>query len=385
VLGIAHNHRSLFTIALSFQPFMMIAAIIILLLVAGVWLFLRQPQFGRAPSGVRLEKMKRSPHYQNGQFQNLHPTPSLTGDASYYSVFKKFFFGKSKRSKPSRMIPSKKTDLLRLDPDQDVLVWFGHSSYFLQVDGKKILVDPVFSGHASPVKFTTRSFSGSDVYTADEIPFIDYLFITHDHWDHLDHETLVKLKPKIGKLITGLGVGAHLERWGYDRQIISEHDWNEEVVLDEGFLVHTASARHFSGRGFKRNGTLWMSFVLLTPAMRIYIGGDSGYDDHFASIGNQYGPFDLAILEDGQYNEYWKYIHMMPEEVVQASLDLKAKAVLPVHSSKFSLSLHDWDEPLIRIARESKRRGVSLIHPMIGEAVHLKGSREYKEWWKELD
>ena len=252
----------------------------------------------------------------------------------------------------------------------------------MQLDGKKILVDPVLSGSASPVKFTTRSFKGSDVYNAEAIPAIDYLFITHDHWDHLDYDTIMKLKPKIKRIITGLGVGEHFEHWGFDKNMIIEKDWNEEVRLDDGFIVNTAPARHFSGRGFKRNGSLWMSFVLQTPSMKIYIGGDSGYDDHFAAIGKKFGPFDLAILENGQYDKNWKYIHMLPEEVVQAAQDLRARRLLPVHWSKFSLSVHAWDEPMIRVVKEAGRKNVAVLHPMIGEVIYLKENTQTTAWWE---
>ena len=345
---------------------------------------MRQPQFGKASGGARLKRIINSPNYRNGKFQNLSYTPDLKEGVSYYTVMKDFFFNKSKRSRPAGIIPSVKTDLHALNPGKNVLVWFGHSSYFSQIDGKKILVDPVFSGNASPVNFTTKSFKGSDIYTADDMPDIDYLFITHDHWDHLDYRTVIKLKHKIKKVITGLGVGAHLEAWGYDRNIIEEKDWNEQVILDKGFMVNTTSARHFSGRGLKRNGSIWSSFVLTTPTMKIFIGGDSGYDTFYKNIGNTYGPFDLAILECGQYNEYWKYIHMLPEETVQTAQDLKAKKFIPVHWSKFSLSLHAWDEPVIRVTKESKRKNVPVITPMIGEEVEINANTIYKNWWEKV-
>lgn len=195
----------------------------------------------------------------------------------------------------------------------------------MQVDGKCILVDPVLSGNTSPIRFTTTSYKGSDVYIPADFPAIDYLLITHDHWDHLDHSTVLKLKLKIKKIITGLGTGAHLEHWGFDTNDIIEKNWNETIQLDNGFIVNTTPGRHFSGRGLKRNLSLWMSFVLTTPTMKIFIGGDSGYDTHFKTIGNAYGPFDVAILECGQYNPYRKYIHLMPEEVVQTGIDLQTK------------------------------------------------------------
>ena len=364
---------------------MVIAIIIILILALAVYFFMHQPQFGKASSGDRLNKIRKSPQYKNGQFENLSNTPALTEGASYYTVFKQFFFGKNKRGIPSVTLPSKKINLLELEIGTDILVWFGHSSYFMQVDGKKILVDPVLGGSASPIKSTTRSFKGSDVYTTDDVPTIDYLFITHDHWDHLDYDTLIKLKSKIKTVITGLGVGEHLEHWGYDKAIIIEKDWNEEIILGDDFSVITAPARHFSGRTLKRNRTLWMSFILFTPNMRIYIGGDSGYDKHFASIGEYYGPFDLAILENGQYDKNWKYIHMMPEEVVQAADDLKAKLLFPVHWSKFSLSIHAWDEPIKRLVEEANKKGVAVLHPMIGEGIFLKQEVISIPWWENLD
>ena len=162
----------------------------------------------------------------------LAHTPMLSEGVGYYTVLKEFLFDKKDRVKPVDLIPSRKTDLLNLDPGKDVLVWFGHSSYFMQIDGKKILVDPVFSGAASPVSFNIKAFKGTDIYTTDDIPEIDFLFISHDHWDHLDYETVLKLKPKIKKIICALGIGAHLERWGFAKNIISEKNWNEKSIWE---------------------------------------------------------------------------------------------------------------------------------------------------------
>lgn len=297
----------------------------------------------------------------------------------YDQVFKKV-----ERIRPVDKIPAVKTDLLALPPDEDVLVWFGHSSYFMQLDGKRILVDPVFSGNASPVPRTVRAFRGTDRYTVADLPPIDYLFISHDHYDHTDYETLIALREKTGKVVCGLGVGAHFERWGYAAERIIERDWNEEVKLDSGFTVFTTPARHFSGRGFTRNNTLWMSYVLQTPTMKIYIGGDSGYDTHFADIGKTHGPIDLAILENGQYNEAWRAIHMLPDEVLRAARDLGARRLFPVHSSKFVLARHAWDEPLVKISELNRvaEAPVPLVTPMIGERVELGDAGQvFRAWW----
>lgn len=343
-----------------------------------------QCTFGKTPTGKRLEQIKSSSNYKDGKFQNLSHTPDLAEGVGYYKVTKDFFWGKDKRNQPTDILPSIKTDLHNLPLSENALVWFGHSSYYIQVDGKRILVDPVLSGNASPVRFTTRSFKGSDVYTPEDFPEIDYLLISHDHYDHLDYETILKLKPKIGKTIMGLGVGEHFESWGYDSNLLIEKDWHEMIDLGDGFVIHTESARHFSGRGFKRNQSLWMSYVLQTPSFKIYIGGDSGYDTHFKTIGQKHGSFDLAILECGQYHEYWKYIHMMPEEVVQAAIELNTQTLLPVHWSKFSLALHAWDDPIKRVTSEAEKNNMPIITPMIGQAIKLVHVPPVSKWWESI-
>ncbi|MCF8373812.1 MAG: MBL fold metallo-hydrolase [Bacteroidales bacterium] len=362
---------------------MIITLSIIILITLAVFVFMQQSQFGKAPSGERLEKIKMSPNYKDGAFQNQEHTPVLTEGTSYTSMLKEFFFSTNKR--PLQPLPSTKTNLLTLDRDKDILVWFGHSSYFMQIDGKRILVDPVFSGSASPISFTAKAFEGTDRYTTEDIPEIDYLFITHDHWDHLDYKTIRELNPKIKKVITGLGTGEHLESWGYDKNIIIEKDWNEEILLDSGFMAYTTTARHFSGRGFTRNKSLWLSFVFQSPTMKIFIGGDSGYGKHFVEIGKQFGVFDLAILENGQYDRSWKYIHTMPEQALQAAKDLGAKRLFPVHSAKFALANHAWDTPLKEITEANKIVNMPLVTPIVGELVNLKDtSHEFSQWWRDI-
>jgi L-ascorbate metabolism protein UlaG (beta-lactamase superfamily) len=370
------------TILRIFKRIFLAVLSLLVLLTLTIFLYMKQSKFGKSPAGERLEMMKRSPNYKDGKFQNIHLTPALTEGYGYFEVTWEVLFKKSPRRRPVDSLPSIRTNLLNLPADKDVLVWFGHSSYFMQADGKRFLVDPVFSGNASPIPGTTRSFNGADIYTVADLPDIDYLFISHDHYDHLDYETITQLRTKVKKVICGLGVGSHLEHWGYSSDQLIEKDWHQEVPLGDGFTVHTTPARHFSGRGFTRNNTLWMSYVLQTPALQIYIGGDSGYDTHFAEIGNKFGPFDLAILENGQYDPKWKYIHSMPEEVVQAARDLKAKRLFPVHSSKFMLANHAWDEPLSRISELGKAAGIPLATPFIGEQVNLGDTaQQFTQWW----
>ncbi len=343
-------------------------------------------RFGKAPHGTRLEKIKNSPQYKDGKFHNLKPTPMLAEGATYASVIYDFLRSKNTRRRPATAIPAVKTDLHALPHTGEYLVWFGHSSYFMQIDGKRILVDPVLSGSASPIKGLNKSFKGSDQYHAKDVPAVDFLFLTHDHYDHADYDTLVELRPKVGTVVCGLGVGSHLEYWGYDAKNIHEKDWGETLELGNGFTVHTTPARHFSGRGFSRNNTLWVSFVLTTPTIKIFIGGDGGYDTHFKEIGDMYGPFDLVILEDGQYNKSWKYIHLLPEEVLEAAKDLRGKRLLPVHSGKFMMSNHAWDEPLQKITELCRKEGMPVLTPMIGERVDLKDENQtFREWWKGVE
>lgn len=356
-----------------------ISAMIFAIFIGTIAIYMTFPLFGKKPSGARLERMLKSPNYRDGKFQNINPTPQLTqniGLAIYEYLFKK-----SGDIKPQIPLPSVQINWNNLPAEGPALVWLGHSSYLMVMDGKTILVDPVLSQSASPMPGGGKPFKGTDVTTAEALPKIDYLFISHDHYDHMDYETLKSIQPKVGKVITGLGVGAHLEYWGYNPGQIVETDWWEKTDLGDGFVVTTAPARHFSGRSIWSANTLWASYVLQSPSKKIYIGGDSGYDKHFAEIGEKFGPFDLAILENGQYDLSWKYIHMQPEEVIQAAKDLKAKVVLPVHSSKFVLANHSWHEPLDRIAKLSIDQHMPILTPLIGELIDLDHAETQPSYW----
>lgn len=343
-------------------------------------------QFGKAPAGKRLEQLQQSPNFKDGKFQNIHFTPTLSEGYSMAGVMYNFIFRKLPRTRPAGIIPSVKTDLKNLPIAENVLVWFGHSSYFIQLNGKRFLIDPVFSGNASPIPNSNKSFKGTDIYSAEDIPGIDFLLITHDHYDHLDYPTIVKLKPKINQIICGLGVGEHFEYWKFDGTKIIEKDWNESVMIADNFTLHTAPSRHFSGRAFTRNNTLWLSFVLQTPNLKLYLGGDSGYDTHFAEIGKKFNGFDFALLDNGQYNLAWQAIHMLPNETLKAAKDLQTKRLFPVHNSKFKLANHPWDEPLKAISKlNEKEYHLPLVTPKIGEIVYLDDSNQvFPQWWKEF-
>ncbi|WP_118953328.1 MBL fold metallo-hydrolase [Taibaiella helva] len=368
----------------------MVSILIVIVLIVAVpvlatIVFMKQPSFGRRPSGARLERIQHSPQYRKGSFHNQSLTPQLTGGVSMFTVIRDFFFGRHERKRPAEALPVIKRDLCQPVSDVPQLTWFGHSSYLLQVNGLNILVDPVFSQRTSPVQYAgSKAFAGVSIYTVADLPDIDILLLTHDHYDHLDYNSVRLLKDKVAMVITSLGVGAHLEYWGIPAGKIRELDWWEATQIKEGTSFTATPSRHFSGRGFKRNQTLWSSFVLETGAWRFYLCGDSGYDTHFKMIGERFGPFDLAILEDGQYNPYWANIHMMPEETAQAAVDLNARVLFPVHWGKFALATHAWDDSIRRVLERSETLGVKVITPQIGELVLLDGRFIGRRWWEGL-
>lgn len=357
-----------------------ILTISLVVLVAVIFLFMQQKTFGKAPSGARLAKIKQSPNYRDGAFQNLNPTEVTLKSASFFKLLNDFV-NKPKNTTPPRTLPSVQTNLKTLPDDKPVLVWFGHSSYLIQVKDVRILVDPVFSGNASPVSFFGKSFPGADVYGVDDLPTIDLVILTHDHYDHLDYQTITQLIPKAAAFYTPLGVGAHLAHWGVAADKITEFDWWDERVFSNSIKLTATPARHFSGRSFTRNQTLWASFVLEIYGYKLFLGGDSGYDTHFKTIGSTYGPFDIALLECGQYGVSWPYIHTTPEEAVTAAQDLQAKVLLPVHWGKFALAYHPWDEPIERVVASAAQKGLRLTTPRIGEPVVLDSVYPQQTWW----
>lgn len=363
--------------------FKVIGAIVIVLVIV-IYVFMQQDSFGQLPAGPRSERIARSPQFRDGIFQNIKETKMLADGASYFSIIRKVLFNSVEHKVPDRPLPALKTNLHTLALDSPSFVWFGHSSYLISIDGKRILSDPVFSERASPVSYSgPKNFEGTGIYRVEDFPALDVVVITHDHYDHLDYESILKLKAKTRIFCVPLGVGAHLEHWGVPATQIREFDWWEgEMVIDSIHLTATP-ARHFSGRGFTRNKTLWASFVLQTGGYKIFIGGDSGYDESFKNIGEKFGPFDMAMLECGQYDPSWPYIHMMPEETVQAGLDLNAKAFLPVHWGKFSLANHPWRDPIIRAVNHARVTGANITAPRIGQVVHLNGQLPFDEWWNE--
>lgn len=346
-----------------------ILIVISVILIGGI-IFLNLPQFGRSPRGERLERIKKSPNYKDGEFVNREETRVVTSEQNRLAAMWDFLFGKKERVTPGDAIPAVKTDLKNLPADKDWLVWFGHSSNLMNINGKKILVDPVFYA-ASPVSFVNRPFKGTDLYRPDDLPDIDYYIISHDHWDHLDAKTVKELDARVGRFVCPLGVGEHLERWGVNPSKILELDWDESVSPEPGLTINCLTSRHFTGRGLSSNKTLWASYMLETSHGNVFIGGDGGYGKHFKEIGLKYPKIDLAVLENGQYDKDWAQIHTLPEELTKVASDLNPKEILTVHHSKFALAKHPWDDPIKTAHKLRDQYNFNVLIPHIGAPVFL--------------
>ena len=337
----------------------------IILLLAGIGLaMLSHPSFGLWRH-VSKERIQASPNYRDGMFQNQEPTPQFTGDsASTRRTFWRFLTNKDTLRVPQTPIPAVKTDLKNLPTDSDWLVWFGHSSYLFCVNGKRYLVDPVLKPEW-PSSMMLKAFKGTDIYRPNDLPDIDVLIVTHEHWDHMDYATLRDIRDRVKSVICPLGIADYLRYWGYKDEIITEMDWYEA----SGGITCLPS-RHFSNRLLRRNQTLWASFMVEAGGRKVYIGGDGGYDKRFREIHEQFDSIDLALLENGQYNANWKYIHTMPEDLEKVIMDLQAKQVFTVHHNKFALSVHPWYEPENVVHNIAAKHNIRLLDAPIGIVVN---------------
>lgn len=347
-------------------------------------LFLKSGRFGALPEGAELARVLASPHQAGGVFQNFEPMRIMTTNDNMLVGLIRWLTTRAERTKPAVPLPGARENLAALH--DDTIVWLGHSSFFLRLAGLNILVDPVLSDYASPVFFANRAFAGTLPYLARDMPAIDLLLVSHDHWDHLDYATLQALKGRVRLAVCGLGTGAHLLRWGYEAERVRELDWEDSLEVGGLGLTMTTS-RHFSGRTLSdRDRALWGGFVLETARRKIYFSGDGGYGRHFADIGRRHGPFDLVLLDSGQYNVKWPHVHMFPEQAAQAAEDLGACSFMPAHIGRFCLSEHPWDEPFRRQEELARGRPYSLFQPLIGKAVPLERRMPAQPcWWEGLE
>lgn len=365
---------------------LVIGIVLVVIIVAGALFMNFSPQFGGVISEKQLEGYAKSSQFQEGKFVNAVPTSLDLGFTDAIGIMYNFIFRPIKDTEPKEPLTVLSIDSLEIvkrPNDVAQLAWFGHSACLLEIDGKKIFLDPMLGKSPAPHPMLgPKRYSENLPIAIEKLPFIDAVIISHDHYDHLDYESIIKLKDKVGHFYVPLGVSAHLLEWGITPEDITELDWWQETSLDS-FTIVCTPARHVSGRGlFDNFTTLWSSWIVRTPTANIYFSGDGGYGPHFKEIGEQYGPFDLAMLECGQYNELWKDIHMMPEQTVQAAVDLNTKLAMPIHWGAFTLALHTWRDPITRVTTEAQQRGVSITTPRIGEPVHLLADTfPVNQWW----
>lgn len=306
-----------------------------------------------------------------------------SGISDIFSILKAYVTVERKEPVPKTalpLIPMTKAQLV--EEQEDVVYRLGHSSIAMKLDGKLVMMDPVFSDRASPVQWMGPKRFHPTPISIEQLPDVDVVVISHDHYDHLDKAAVTALAQKVETFLVPLRVGTILEKWGVEKEKIVELNWWESATA-AGIDFTLTPTQHFSGRGLlDRDQTLWGSWVIEGSDKKVFFSGDSGYFNGFKEIGERFGPFDLTMIETGAYNSLWADIHMFPEQSVQAHIDLKGKVMMPIHNSTFDLSMHDWQDPLEQASAISKERGVEIITPIIGERLQLAGTSETKAWWK---
>jgi len=345
------------------------------------------PPFGGTVSGERLERAQASPNYQDGEFANTLTQPPLK-PRDVWGYLKEQFFGDQIRVPPSVMpispIPSAS---LQVQPVEGLrAIWLGHSSVYMELDGVRLLVDPVFSDYASPFMGIGPRRSHPPPIALADLPDIDAVLISHDHYDHLDMQTVRYLSSNGAHFLVPLGVGSHLDEWDIPKDQITELDWWESAEIG-GVIAACTPAQHYSSRGiFDYKETLWSSWSLVGSEHRVFYSGDSGFSNHFQSIGERFGPFDLSIMKIGQYGPgaSWIYSHMDPEQAIEGHIAVRAHRMLPVSWATFNIAFHDWDEPIRRAVRAANERNVKLLTPQVGDIVSAGEPYNSFSWWEEV-
>jgi len=361
------------------------ACLVIILL--GVTMLFNWNELGKSPRGADLMKIEKSKHFDKvkGRFFNIETQVTTQDEKKGFDwQLMKDWFSSGVDRVPLAKLPEHKPDLADFAQGAGQLktIWLGHSSFLVNIDNNIILVDPVFSSAASPIKSLVKRFQ-EPVLTLEALPEIDYILISHDHYDHLDMKSIKHFADKTVKFITPLGVGSHLKKWGVAQSKIIEKDWWQTVDFD-GIKFIATPAHHFSGRnGLDSNSTLWASWVIQSESHNVYFSGDSGYGSHFRDIGDKYGPFDVAFIESGQYNEKWQDVHMLPSEGVKAFKDLKAEKYFPIHWGMFELALHTWYDPVEQLYALSKQENFDLLTPKIGQLVNIDQAVISELWWQQ--
>ena len=342
-----------------------------------------QPKiFGRQPAGALLERIRRSPNYSGNGFKNPIPTRM---DVNPYKVAKEYWISDSSHRRPKNKISINRLrpiDYSNIPSKSLKVSWLGHASTIVEIGGLRIMTDPVLSDRVSPFRWSGPKRLHASPLQHQDIPHIDAIVISHNHYDHLDFELITYLRDRDIQFITPLGVGESLRYWGIPNKLIYELDWHDDYQM--GGVNFTATpARHFTGRGLlDRNKTLWASFVIEHENEKLFFCGDSGFFPGFADIGKQYGPFDITMIGVGAYNVEWHAIHTNPKEAVEAHQLLFGKHLLPIHWCTFDLALHSWDEPIEWTIREANEEAVSLLLPKPRQMVDASGKHINEMWWR---
>lgn len=354
--------------------------------VIGVNVWIRfHPQFGGRMSSAHSSRYAQSAQWNGKKFVNATKTIMEIKAKEVPGLIHSQLTGRKYRM-PAHPLPMPDFDLesWSADPQLNKVVWFGHSAVLFRVSGKNILIDPMLGPNAAPISpFRVKRFSHDVLRVIDQLPPLDLIMLTHDHYDHLDLASIQLLKSKSNQWITLLGVKRHLVAWGIPPDSVEEMDWWDSYSFEDITITCTPS-RHFSGRGISdRAKSLWGGFAIKTAEQSLYWTGDGGRGEHFKEVGERLGPFDLAFVECGQYNRMWHDIHMFPEETVTAALDSKSKVAIPVHWAGFALALHPWQEPAERFVAEAEARSQSYALPELGVIYPINASMPSVSWWQD--
>jgi L-ascorbate metabolism protein UlaG (beta-lactamase superfamily) len=335
------------------------------------------------PSAALSTSTEGAPRRPDGRFRNVVPRQGM-GLRKTLALMWTVWTQKPKTAVPDRPLPVHALTTAEIEAAPDASLWrLGHSTMLLKLDGRYWLTDPVFSERASPFQWAGPKRFHAPPIAIDDLPRLAGVILSHDHYDHLDHASILRLIPKTDLFVTPLGVGDRLVRWGADPARVRQLDWWQSTEAD-GLRLTAAPARHFSGRGLgDSDKTLWVSWVLDTGSLRLFFSGDGGYHDGFRTIGERCGPFDVALIENGAYNTMWPEVHMQPEETLQACLDIRARWLVPIHNGTFDLALHPWYEPFERISALARAAGLPLATPMMGERLSLAQPQACGPWWRQ--